>query len=217
MRRSPPPTVFALVYYHYNSKWSRFSHLSEAIRHSLCRSSVNLEIEKERDDIDAPSFAALHITMARISPTATERDDDKAQIALEIRLFQSLAPHTYVAGIYLFSNMVFLPPPAFPSLPYDPPRSITVEDFMIEEKWGRPPLHSSRPPFTCGLTGREYQAAEITNRVDFLSRALSRELSWKPTHGTEWDKVIGVFTLNTVSFPIESIVRKRLRIDRLIS
>ena len=94
--------------------------------------------------------------------------------------------------------MVFTTPQWAPEMPLDPPDSIPICEFMMNEKYGRHPLHHAKPPFTCGLTGFEYSALEVRDRVDKLSRGLSKELGWMPNQGTEWDKVIGVFSLNTV-------------------
>jgi hypothetical protein len=38
----------------------------------------------------------------------------------------------------------------------------------------------------------------MVDRVEHLARALSKELGWQPNRGTEWDKVAGIFALNTV-------------------
>ncbi|KAF2688388.1 acetyl-CoA synthetase-like protein [Lentithecium fluviatile CBS 122367] len=94
--------------------------------------------------------------------------------------------------------MPFLPPSWVPPLPFDPPDSISIADFMLEEHYGRHPLGYSRPMFTCGLTGKEYSTLEVRERVDFLARGLSKELGWHPNQGSEWDKVIAVFSVNTV-------------------
>lgn len=69
---------------------------------------------------------------------------------------------------------------------------------MLNEKHGRKPLKSSRNPFTCGITGKTYTASEQVQRVEHLARALSKELGWQPNTGAEWDKVMGIFSLNTV-------------------
>ena len=95
-------------------------------------------------------------------------------------------------------KMVFTAPAWVPQLPFDPPDSIPISEFMLNEKYGRHPLGRSKPPFTCGLTGAEYSATEVRDRVDKLARALSQELAWAPNAGTEWDKVAGVFSVNTV-------------------
>jgi hypothetical protein len=94
--------------------------------------------------------------------------------------------------------MPFHPPSWVPQLPFDPPDSISIAEFMLEEHYGRHPLGYSRPMFTCGLTGKEYSTLAVRERVDYLARGLAKELGWQPNQGTEWDKVIGVFSVNTV-------------------
>lgn len=94
--------------------------------------------------------------------------------------------------------MVFTAPSWVPNLPFDPPDSIPLCDFMLDERYGRRALKDSRTPFTCGLTGVEYSNTEVKDRVDKLARALSKELGWQPNEGTEWDKVAGVFSVNTI-------------------
>ena len=34
--------------------------------------------------------------------------------------------------------------------------------------------------------------------MDYLARALARELGWEPNRGTEWEKTACVFSVNTV-------------------
>ncbi|KAI9875086.1 MAG: hypothetical protein M1830_008880 [Pleopsidium flavum] len=94
--------------------------------------------------------------------------------------------------------MIFKSPDWVPKLPFDPPDSIPINQFMLDETYGRHPLGYSRPPFTCGLSGTEYSALEVKERVEDLAKALSKELGWQPNKGTEWDKVVGVFSLNTI-------------------
>lgn len=40
---------------------------------------------------------------------------------------------------------------------------------------------------------------DMRDRVDYLARGLSKELGFHPNEATEWDKVIAVFSVNTVS------------------
>ncbi|KAI9795347.1 MAG: hypothetical protein M1835_005960 [Candelina submexicana] len=94
--------------------------------------------------------------------------------------------------------MVFTAPEWVPKLPFDPPDSIPISEFMLNELYGRHPLGYSKPPFTCGLSGASYSALEVRDRVDCLARALAKEFDWHPNKGTEWDKVVGVFSLNTI-------------------
>lgn len=94
--------------------------------------------------------------------------------------------------------MVFTPPEWVPELPFDPPDSIPIPEFIFNESYGRCVLDQSKNPYTCGLSGRTYSIREMIQRIDHLARALSKELEWKPNKGSEWDKVLGIFALNTV-------------------
>ncbi|MCJ1474053.1 hypothetical protein MMC13_002711 [Lambiella insularis] len=94
--------------------------------------------------------------------------------------------------------MVFTSPSWVPKLPFDPPDTVSIHDFMFDEEHGRYPIQKSKPPFTCGLTGQEYSAVEVRERVKNLAQGLSKEFNWQPNSGSEWDKVIGVFTVNTI-------------------
>jgi acyl-CoA synthetase (AMP-forming)/AMP-acid ligase II len=102
--------------------------------------------------------------------------------------------------------MPFYAPDWVPKLPFDIPDSISVDRFILDENFERHPLGYSRPPFTCGLTGKHYSALEVKERVDFLARGLSKELGVLPNTGSEWDKVIGLFSINTVSISIRTQV-----------
>jgi hypothetical protein len=70
---------------------------------------------------------------------------------------------------------------------------------MNTENHGRRGFGKSRNPYTCGLTGKTYNPVEVKERVDFLSRAIAKRMGWKPNEGTPWDKVIAIFSFNTVS------------------
>ncbi|CAK7201999.1 hypothetical protein SEUCBS139899_004717 [Sporothrix eucalyptigena] len=96
--------------------------------------------------------------------------------------------------------MVFHPPAWVPQLPIDPPDSVTIEQFMTSESFGRQPFSKSRNPFTCGLTGKTYSWPEMTQRVDYLSRAIGKRLGWQAAEGTPWDKVIAIFSLNSIDY-----------------
>jgi hypothetical protein len=98
--------------------------------------------------------------------------------------------------------MVFEPPAWVPKLSLDPPDSISIAQFMQDESYGRRPFAKSRNPFTCGLTGRSYTAQQFFARSDYLARAVSKRMSWAPNEGSTWDKVIGIFSFNTVRFGV---------------
>lgn len=95
--------------------------------------------------------------------------------------------------------MPFTSPSWVPQLP-DISDSISIERFMFDENYGRYPLGYSRPLFTDALTGRQYTPLVTKDRVDYLSRALCKEFDFKPNQGSEWDKVVAVFSLNTIDY-----------------
>jgi hypothetical protein len=99
------------------------------------------------------------------------------------------------------AKMPFTAPEWVPKLQEsDIPSSISLDRFMLSEQHGRHPISQSRPPFTCALSGKSYSATEIAERVDHLARALCDELGFKPDEGSEWDKVVAIFSLNTIDY-----------------
>lgn len=94
--------------------------------------------------------------------------------------------------------MVFYPPEWVPKLPYDPPDTIPICDFFLDEKYGRLPFEKSFDPYTCAISGKTYSPREQKQRTEQLARALAKEFGWRVNQGTEYDKVVGVFTLNTI-------------------
>jgi hypothetical protein len=95
--------------------------------------------------------------------------------------------------------MVFHPPDWAPKLPFDPPDTVPICDFVLDEKYGRLAFNKSLDPYTCGISGASYSAKEQKQRTEYLARTLAKELGWRVNAGTEYDKVAGVFALNTVS------------------
>jgi hypothetical protein len=95
--------------------------------------------------------------------------------------------------------MVFLPPSWVPKLS-EIPDSISIPEFVFEEKYGRlTSLAKARPIVTCGVSGDKITALEAKDRVDNLAQGLAKEFGWQPNAGSEWDKVVGIFSANTVS------------------
>ncbi|CAI6081990.1 unnamed protein product [Clonostachys chloroleuca] len=96
--------------------------------------------------------------------------------------------------------MVFSSPSWVPSLPIDPPDSIPISEFMQNEAYGRCPIAKSRDPFTCGITHRTYSTSEFFQRAEYLARAFAKHLQWQPNEGTPWEKVVAIFSFNTIDF-----------------
>ncbi|KAJ4858308.1 AMP-binding enzyme domain-containing protein [Trichoderma breve] len=96
--------------------------------------------------------------------------------------------------------MPFTTPPYIHKLPFDPPDSIPIHEFLFNDgdKYGRYPIADSRPPFTCGITGKSYSAVEVKNRIEWLSAALASELGFEVNGRSEFDKVIALFSVNTI-------------------
>lgn len=80
---------------------------------------------------------------------------------------------------------------------------------MNTEAFGRAAFAQSRNPYTCGITGRGFTAADVAQRVDSLAKALAETLGWSVHDGSEWDKVACVFSINTVRTPTTSLQRLR--------
>jgi acyl-CoA synthetase (AMP-forming)/AMP-acid ligase II len=95
--------------------------------------------------------------------------------------------------------MPFTPPSSTPDHP-NIPSHISLEQFMFDENYGRYPLGYSKAPFQCGLSGKQYSFLEVKERVDHLARALGKQLGFKPNEGSEWDKTIAVFSVNTIDY-----------------
>ncbi|KAK5626800.1 hypothetical protein RRF57_002515 [Xylaria bambusicola] len=80
----------------------------------------------------------------------------------------------------------------------DPPDSIPIHEFVGDERYARQPFNRSQNPFTCGLTGKTFTHAEFHERQELLARSLSKRMGWRPNEDTPWDKVVGLYSLNTV-------------------
>ena len=68
---------------------------------------------------------------------------------------------------------------------------------MYDESYGRMAFNGSKTPFY-GLSGKTYTIWEAKERALCLARAFFEELDFKANHGNEWDKVVAIFSFNTV-------------------
>lgn len=96
--------------------------------------------------------------------------------------------------------MVFYPPNWVPHLG-EVPDTVPLCDFVLDEKHGRHPIAKSKDPYTCALSGRTCSTQTLKKNVNHLARALAKEFGWKVNGGSEYDKVAGIFALNTVYTP----------------
>jgi len=93
--------------------------------------------------------------------------------------------------------MPFYPPPYVPECP-EIPDTVPIQEFMFNEQYGRKSLAESLPAYIDAITGRTLSAKEIKENIQYLARALAKEFDWKVNEGTEFDKVCGIFALNTI-------------------
>lgn len=108
--------------------------------------------------------------------------------------------------------MTFTTPAYTARLPCEIPDSNPIHEILFGEgdKFGRYPLASSSPPFTCGISGKTHSAADVAERIENLAAALAVDLGFEVNNGRDLDKVIALFSLNTVRPPLEKIVSRLL-------
>ncbi|KAG9249429.1 uncharacterized protein F5Z01DRAFT_716005 [Emericellopsis atlantica] len=99
--------------------------------------------------------------------------------------------------------MILDPPATVAQLPFAPPDSVPIHDFLlgqVSEQYGRHPLEESRPPFICGITGTSYSVAQVEQRVEALARTLAADLQWGGSldNVDEMDRVAAFFALNSI-------------------
>eukprot|EP01011_Urceolus_sp_BLP5_P005846 TRINITY_DN581_c0_g1_i1.p1 TRINITY_DN581_c0_g1~~TRINITY_DN581_c0_g1_i1.p1 ORF type:complete len:579 (+),score=60.08 TRINITY_DN581_c0_g1_i1:319-2055(+) len=94
--------------------------------------------------------------------------------------------------------MPFYPPSWVPNLPYSPPDSISIDQFLLHDQYRACSIAHSRPAFTCGVSGRSYTTAQVKQNVEHLASGLAGELGWRPNTGKELHKVVAVFAVNTI-------------------
>lgn len=111
--------------------------------------------------------------------------------------------------------MVFKPMSWVPQLP-EVPDTIPIHEFLLDEKHGRSLFSESKPAYTCGLGGKSVSATQQKKDVDSLSRALARECGWRVNEGTEYDKVVGVFALNTVCTKPTEVLQGLTRVRSIL-
>ncbi|KAF2463973.1 amp dependent CoA ligase [Lindgomyces ingoldianus] len=96
--------------------------------------------------------------------------------------------------------MVFTAPAWVPHLPFDPPDSVPLHQFQFDEAYGRCPFQLSKSPFTCALSGATNPVLDVKQRVEHLAQGLAKDMGWKPNIGSEWNKVVNIFSLNHIDY-----------------
>ncbi|KAM3067693.1 hypothetical protein ACMFMG_011433 [Clarireedia jacksonii] len=100
--------------------------------------------------------------------------------------------------------MVFVTPPWVPEIasPSPLPDSTLVGDFISQRNHDLYNWSDEKPTMIDALSGIQYNMREIRDRVTALSKCLGKELGWEPNKGSPWDKVVGIYSYNTIDFLI---------------
>jgi len=94
--------------------------------------------------------------------------------------------------------MIFRSPKWMPSLPVDIQTGTTVGDFVLGGLGnGRSPA-AEEEVLTDALTGTTYSIQHLRSRVDQLARGLALHLGWSPTKEDASNKVVGIYSFNSV-------------------
>ncbi|KAL5334144.1 hypothetical protein BJX70DRAFT_30290 [Aspergillus crustosus] len=96
--------------------------------------------------------------------------------------------------------MIFSSPSWVPDIPIEIPDSITVGDFALQGNANLPPQCGGKHPFVDAITGKSYSPKALVERVDVLARALAQEFGWAPNEGEPEEKVVAVYSWNTLDF-----------------
>ncbi|PVH90340.1 acetyl-CoA synthetase-like protein [Periconia macrospinosa] len=98
--------------------------------------------------------------------------------------------------------MIFTAPSWAPPLPLDPPDSIPIHQFQFEEEYGRCPFGASKAPFTCGLSAKTRSVMDIKSRIEYLAKGIGKAIGWAPNAGSEWEKVVSIFSMNHIDYMV---------------
>ncbi|KAE8547637.1 hypothetical protein EYB25_009430 [Talaromyces marneffei] len=98
--------------------------------------------------------------------------------------------------------MVFKSPSWVPSLPCPIPDDIPVGEFVLSGYQSPRAETSGASPLICGITGKQYTLNALREQVDLVAQSLSNELGWKPNEGESWDKVLAIYSFNSVEYLI---------------
>jgi len=99
--------------------------------------------------------------------------------------------------------MVFSSPSWVPPIRRDIPDSVPAGQFAIEgnDDVARQAVENGKALFIDGISGNSYSRDALRQRVEWLASALAKELGWSPNEGSPWDKVVAIYSFNTVGNP----------------
>ncbi|KAF5576820.1 phenylacetyl ligase [Fusarium pseudoanthophilum] len=79
--------------------------------------------------------------------------------------------------------------------PIQPPNNCSIEQFLLEERYGRHPIQASLNPFTCGITSKTRTTLEVKQLVSLLAQGLAEKLGWHTAPSDQLERVAkAIFT-----------------------
>ncbi|KAH6855930.1 hypothetical protein B0I37DRAFT_366142 [Chaetomium sp. MPI-CAGE-AT-0009] len=96
--------------------------------------------------------------------------------------------------------MVFLSPAWVPDIPWEIPDSIPLGQVALAGLNSGSEKRASDVLLVDCLSGKSYSRADLNQRVEWLAGGLAKELGWSTNEGSPWDKVVAIYSLNTIDF-----------------
>ena len=94
--------------------------------------------------------------------------------------------------------MVFSSPAWVPDIPWEIPDSIPLGQVALAGLNGVSEKSATDVLLVDGVSGKSYSRADLNQRVEWLAGGLAKELGWSTNDGSPWDKVVAIYSLNTV-------------------
>lgn len=85
-----------------------------------------------------------------------------------------------------------------PDIPWEIPDSIPLGQFSLAGLNDGPEKGAADLLLVDFLSGKSYSRADLHQRVEYLAGGLAKEFGWSPNEGSPWDKVVAIYSLNTV-------------------
>lgn len=97
-----------------------------------------------------------------------------------------------------YPKMIFRSPSWVPQIDKGIPDTVLVGDFVTQRNHNLYDWSDDKATLICAISNKTYDMKTIKQRISRLSRSLSKELDWSSNAGSPWNKVIGIFSYNTV-------------------
>ncbi|KAK3290800.1 uncharacterized protein B0H64DRAFT_368292 [Chaetomium fimeti] len=96
--------------------------------------------------------------------------------------------------------MVFSSPAWVPDIPWEIPDSIPLGQATLAGLNGDSEKSATDVLLVDPISGKSYSRADLKQRVEWLAGGVAKELGWSTNEGSPWDKVVAIYSLNTIDF-----------------